>query len=992
MKRNLKQGQLSLVLGIFLFVTANLFWATNPNVVTYYTQPSLRLSLLNMFHGLTMLGEPLLVIGLGAYLAQNKAVPSKAGKFWLYTFFSGIGLTIGYFLLKKDISAWLLYGIFLPIWRNMYPIVTGIILGVLLFPLYRSFVAKAPFFTYILLGGSFLLPTIFDKDFFGFNGGNSLMASLLLLYLGSTLVLAPLKLSKFNLSLLCGSALLLQLLLAASMPLFSVTMHEDLSTMGRFYAPSSFLTVLLAVCFFLVFDRQKRISVRYLDYLALFALIFGSLNDITNALITLNDSLVGKATLKVAGLILLEVSLGMCVLYFLNMGLAKLSFVQKIAQKIALVLPPFTVENADQWLKGRLELLKDFWQRHWPYLTGLLGAYLLACVSFLAMNTSWQIEIDVDKYYNIFTYTLGGRQIEIILTTIVIFMIFKFIWAVTDRYWLAEVVTGLFVIIWTIANRLKIAARNEPIVPSELSMIKALGSLLSMVESWIVIIGILGIILAFLLIIRLEKRRPFGRGSWKRRVVWILLPLIFFSGSFYINHPNSYVRIFMDKIGNLPTFYNQLAGAQRNGPLLQFINNLDVEVMAKPTDYSKKEMQAIAKRYEKRAAQINQTRANKLGDQVLIFGLSESFADPTRIPGITLPNDPIPYTRNFKQTTTSGYMISTGYGGGTANMEYMALTGLSLANFSPTLPTPYTQLVGSQTYTPNITQYFPEAVAIHPYIGVYYNRQEVYNKFGFDRFMYVGSKYPIKHQKKIDRSPYLSDQTAYQNTLDQIKQAKGGLFINLVTMQNHFPYHNNYYDGADRFEPTGPAASAEVKTTVKELATGLSHTDQAVQDFIQQLDQIDKPITFVFYGDHLPGIYPTVDMKKYGLTLHETDYFIYSNVAAQKIGAKKLTQATALVTPTDFPALAAKQTDSKVSAYYALLTDVAEKLPAITLDTSESTSNSYNTSLELIDEEGNKVTTKELTKEQKQLLHDYQLVQYDITAGKQYLAKENFDK
>ncbi len=37
---------------------------------------------------------------------------------------------------------------------------------------------------------------------------------------------------------------------------------------------------------------------------------------------------------------------------------------------------------------------------------------------------------------------------------------------------------------------------------------------------------------------------------------------------------------------------------------------------------------------------------------------------------------------------------------------------------------------------------------------------------------------------------------------------------------------------------------------------------------------IDKPITVVFYGDHLPGIYNTANAdKNNALTLHETKLF-----------------------------------------------------------------------------------------------------------------------
>ena len=68
--------------------------------------------------------------------------------------------------------------------------------------------------------------------------------------------------------------------------------------------------------------------------------------------------------------------------------------------------------------------------------------------------------------------------------------------------------------------------------------------------------------------------------------------------------------------------------------------------------------------------------------------------------------------------TTSGYMISSGFGGGIANIEYMTMTGLPLANFSPTLSTPYTQLVSTHNYNPSIVNYFSNAVAIHPYVGI----------------------------------------------------------------------------------------------------------------------------------------------------------------------------------------------------------------------------------------------------------------------------------
>ena len=71
-----------------------------------------------------------------------------------------------------------------------------------------------------------------------------------------------------------------------------------------------------------------------------------------------------------------------------------------------------------------------------------------------------------------------------------------------------------------------------------------------------------------------------------------------------------------------------------NGPIVQFLNNLDVTVMNKPVDYNARTMQKVARRYQRLARQINRHRTNDLKHQTVIFNLSESFADPRRIPGI----------------------------------------------------------------------------------------------------------------------------------------------------------------------------------------------------------------------------------------------------------------------------------------------------------------------------------------------------------------------
>ncbi|MBL7507790.1 LTA synthase family protein, partial [Escherichia coli] len=82
-------------------------------------------------------------------------------------------------------------------------------------------------------------------------------------------------------------------------------------------------------------------------------------------------------------------------------------------------------------------------------------------------------------------------------------------------------------------------------------------------------------------------------------------------------------------------------------------------------------MKDLAKRYSKLGAKINQNRThNSVGKQNLVFVLSESYSDPSRGPGMKVSGNPIAYLHQLKKHSTSGLMLSSGYGGGTANMEY----------------------------------------------------------------------------------------------------------------------------------------------------------------------------------------------------------------------------------------------------------------------------------------------------------------------------------
>ena len=96
-------------------------------------------------------------------------------------------------------------------------------------------------------------------------------------------------------------------------------------------------------------------------------------------------------------------------------------------------------------------------------------------------------------------------------------------------------------------------------------------------------------------------------------------------------------------------------------------------------------------------------------------------------------------------------------------------------------------------------------------------------------------------------------------------------------MQNHAPY-DDYYANNQFREADVSQLSDDEKWAIDSYVKGINLTDQATEDFLNQLNSMDKPITVIFYGDHPPGIYTTAASDKDNTTvLHETDYFIWSN-------------------------------------------------------------------------------------------------------------------
>ena len=597
-----------------------------------------------------------------------------------------------------------------------------------------------------------------------------------------------------------------------------------------------------------------------------------------------------------------------------------------------------------------------------------------------------------------------------VLNVILVALLYLMLLMLFNRFWTASIVILAVGIIVAAIEHFKVEIRYEAILPADLGFLGSnTGNMLTFIPAGahvtiLVALGAFAVLLALILVLRHFDGRK-GRMirtdnlslNLTSRLILLLLPILVFAlYCIHVSTTDSLANKFSRALGDTPSMWDSVYDAQRNGPLVAFTRQLNPKIMDKPSNYSEETMKKVAARYQKEAETINASRTNNLTDSTVVYVLSESFSDPSRVPGLKTNKDSMPNIRKIKAGTTSGLMLSSGYGGGTANLEYMGLSGLSMANFESSLSSPYQQLVPSQHWTPTINQLWGAPVnslGYHPYESSMYSRATNYKKFGFSHFYTLTGPDVIKYQDKIDESPYVSDKSSYDSALEGIKSGKTNKFIQIITMQNHMPYHEWYENNDYTAESTtGTPLGDDEQQSIETYQKGVEITDQATQEFLNELDALDKPVTVVFYGDHLPGIYSSAsEDDNNSLALHLTDYFIWSNKASSSQGNKA--SDAAYSSPNFFVAQAADHMNAKVSPYLAFLTEMHSKIAAMEppvvnkiqgWDRIPEGQNVY------LDQNSNPMSTDDFDKETKQLLADYKLIQYDITAGKNYLKDTDF--
>lgn len=448
-----------------------------------------------------------------------------------------------------------------------------------------------------------------------------------------------------------------------------------------------------------------------------------------------------------------------------------------------------------------------------------------------------------------------------------------------------------------------------------------------------------------------------------RVVIFLLSTTIFMNITEFARHNSGERYEDVPFLGTTFTAWNQNRNYSENGFILGFLYNLQKLEVSQPDEYTDEYLAQMSEEYSKLAKNSNESRIDpKKEDISLVIILNESFYDPSvewqgkkfedyypHNGGEIMPN-----LRKIQEKYPSGIMYSTDYGGGTANIEFEALTGLS--NYWQNT-VPYTAIIPKLDNVSSVASILKEqgydTLAIHPFNGGMYKRNISLMKEGFDDFI---TESEMDYTDHDGNSEYINDRSAYNQTLKALEENDGRQAILLITMQNHTPYNEDTYDEL-KYSITDEAIDEEHRQKIATYYQSLHNSDAYLGEFIDSLEKIDKKVAVLYFGDHSAGLFDNVkdnENKQVRDLAQLTPYFVYTNYDAEYQSRHLPTVSPNCIVNATFNVL-----NWQKSARYYFLDEVCSTTPIL--------SSSYYVDSELVDSE---------------TIKKYRLLIYDILSGK----------
>lgn len=450
------------------------------------------------------------------------------------------------------------------------------------------------------------------------------------------------------------------------------------------------------------------------------------------------------------------------------------------------------------------------------------------------------------------------------------------------------------VCVLSIANRIKLEVRDEPVFPRDFALLKEVGSAMSSYEIQYPMGTIAVVVLSTLALIALGLVigcRPFPLArlrGWLGRllgaagsmgILVALLLTVYASNDLY----NSF------RVSNayyIPSVFNEL------GFPYCFCHQFTTYPIDRPDGFDK----ATAASWE------TGDQPGQGEDVHLIMVMNEAFSDLTDDPAFTYTeeNDPLPNLHALQSDphAISGHVVVPGFAGGTANTEFDVLTGMQTNALSASTTSSFRvvnrdldsvlRVFASDGYH---TSFF------HPGDDWFYNRENVYDWLGAEETVFVDEMENLTYKGRWVTDDYMAGfiEEKFEEAVSQ-----GELLCNYTTtIQNHMSYTADKYGEGYVYPPveTDAQLTDDVRTMLEVYIEGARDADAMLGRLVDYFSQTDEPVVLAFWGDHLPYLgdnqlaYAQLgsevalaeEDRENALCSYETPYVIWANDAAAQV-------------------------------------------------------------------------------------------------------------
>ena len=380
--------------------------------------------------------------------------------------------------------------------------------------------------------------------------------------------------------------------------------------------------------------------------------------------------------------------------------------------------------------------------------------------------------------------------------------------------------------------------------------------------------------------------------------------------------------------------------------------------LSPPEEYSLGTIQNLYNKFKKTDSIYNKGQKEPVD---LVVYVGESFWDPQAIENFQVIPDPIAFFHKIKKEGISGSLAIPVVSGNSVQTEFEILTSLS-TRFT-------TSIAYLKDVKKTLLSALPAFLNSHKYKTFFlhndiprFNQKNVLPLLGFEQITFMNK---FKNTSYAGR--FIADVVLIEEMIQRMEQAEAPFLVYGVGMVSHNPYDSDYL-------PISYKIIGEYdETRIEEFKvhSNLIHeVDKALEKLVTYLSTRQGKTILVFFGDHLPNFVGSIkyfqasdsegQSRKY-----MSPFLIWANFPIPK---KKMTISANFLIPLVLSLMPIER-----SAYYQSIEAIRIKMPVIARN--------------FIRSQGMFITNENLlTKEEKEIMKYYRILQYDVLHGKQFIT------